>query len=102
MVIELSIPQVTSWQQGSVLASLLKTMPILTYVVRLPLDIIMLVISELLPKVQELQTSLNPTNVNGAVVDLIRSTNLAHVLPKPPPLAPRRFIVSRCSISDCT
>ncbi|KAF9818909.1 hypothetical protein IEO21_02447 [Rhodonia placenta] len=71
---------VTSWQQG------------------LPLDIIMLVISELLPKVQELQTSLNPTNVNGAVVDLIRSTNLAHVLPKPPPLAPRRFIWSDASI----
>lgn len=62
---------------------------------RLPLDIIMLVISELLPKIQELQSTLNPANANGAIVDLIKSTNLEHILPKPSPLSPRRFVVSK-------
>ncbi|KAH9934896.1 high-temperature-induced dauer-formation protein-domain-containing protein [Fomitopsis serialis] len=71
---------VTSWQQG------------------LPLDIIMLVVSELLPKIQELQSSLNPANANGAVVDLIKSTNLEHILPKPGPLSARRFVWSDASI----
>ncbi|KZT65447.1 hypothetical protein DAEQUDRAFT_752564 [Daedalea quercina L-15889] len=71
---------VTSWQQG------------------LPLDIIMLVISELLPKIQELQSSLNPANANGAVVDLIKSTNLEHILPKPSPTSARRFVWSDASI----
>ncbi|KAI0736870.1 high-temperature-induced dauer-formation protein-domain-containing protein [Fomitopsis betulina] len=71
---------VTSWQQG------------------LPLDIIMLVISELLPKIQELQSTLNPANANGAIVDLIKSTNLEHILPKPSPLSPRRFVWSDASI----
>lgn len=61
--------------------------------VSLPLDTIMLVISELLPKMQELQASINPANANAAVVDLIRSANLEHVLPKPPALSPRRFMV---------
>ena len=54
----------------------------------------MLVISELLPKIQELQSTLNPANANGAVVDLIKSTNLEHILPKPGPLSSRRFVVS--------
>lgn len=58
----------------------------------------MLVISELLPKIQELQSTLNPANANGAVVDLIKSTNLEHILPKPGPLSSRRFVVS---ISVC-
>ncbi|KAH9842911.1 high-temperature-induced dauer-formation protein-domain-containing protein [Rhodofomes roseus] len=71
---------VTSWQQG------------------LPLDVIMLVISELLPKIQELQNSLNPANANGAVVDLIKSTNLQHILPKPGPVSARRFVWSDASI----
>ncbi|KAH9951382.1 high-temperature-induced dauer-formation protein-domain-containing protein [Amylocystis lapponica] len=71
---------VTSWQQG------------------LPLDPIMLVISELLPKVHESQTSFNPTNVNAAVTDIIRSATLEHFLPKPPTLIPRRFMWSDASI----
>ena len=54
----------------------------------------MLVISELLPRVQESQASFNPTNVNAAVLDIIRSATLENFLPKPPPLAPRRFMVS--------
>ncbi|GBE82466.1 hypothetical protein SCP_0408500 [Sparassis crispa] len=71
---------VTSWQQG------------------LPLDPILLMISELLPKVQELQASFNPTNVNAAIIDLIRSTSLQDALPKPSPLTPRRFMWSDASI----
>ena len=61
---------------------------------RLPLDIPMLVISELLPKVQNLQASLNATTANSAIIDMLRSANLEHVLPKAPPLTPRKFQVS--------
>ena len=60
---------------------------------RLPLDAVMLVISELLPKVQNLQASLNATTANSAIIDMLRSVNLSHVLPKPGPIAPRRFMV---------
>ena len=61
---------------------------------RLPLDTIMLVISELLAKMQNLQSSLSAANANSAIMDLLRSANLDQVLPKPPPLSPRRFMVS--------
>ncbi|TFK90942.1 hypothetical protein K466DRAFT_542519, partial [Polyporus arcularius HHB13444] len=71
---------VSSWHQG------------------LPLDIPMLVISELLPKVQNLQASLNATTANSAIIDLVRSANLDHVLPKAPPLSPRKFQWSDASI----
>ncbi|OBZ75142.1 hypothetical protein A0H81_04548 [Grifola frondosa] len=71
---------VTSWQQG------------------LPLDPIMLAISELLPKVQGLQASLNTPSANTAIIDLLRSASLEQTLPKPPPLAPRRFMWSDASI----
>ncbi|EMD38619.1 hypothetical protein CERSUDRAFT_113798 [Gelatoporia subvermispora B] len=70
---------VTSWQQG------------------LPLDTIMLVISELLAKVQELQAS-KTSNANTAIIDFIRSANLQNVLPRPPSVAPRRFQWSDASI----
>ncbi|KAI0747903.1 high-temperature-induced dauer-formation protein-domain-containing protein [Daedaleopsis nitida] len=71
---------VSSWHQG------------------LPLDAVMLVISELLPKVQSLQASLNATTANSAIIDMLRSVNLDHVLPKAGPIAPRRFIWSDASI----
>ncbi|KAI0362682.1 hypothetical protein OH77DRAFT_1500300 [Trametes cingulata] len=71
---------VASWQQG------------------LPLDTIMLVISELLPKVQNLQSSFSGTNASTAITDMLRSANLDQVLPKPPPLSPRRFQWSDASI----
>ena len=54
----------------------------------------MLVISELLPKVQKSQASLSATTANSAIIDMLRSANLDHVLPKPGPLTPRRFLVS--------
>ncbi|KAI0807242.1 high-temperature-induced dauer-formation protein-domain-containing protein [Fomes fomentarius] len=71
---------VSSWHQG------------------LPLDNVMLVISELLTKVQNLQASLNATTANSAIIDMLRSVNIDHVLPKPGPLAPRRFMWSDASI----
>ncbi|CDO70695.1 hypothetical protein BN946_scf184798.g10 [Trametes cinnabarina] len=71
---------VASWQQG------------------LPLDTIMLVISELLPKVQSLQSSLSGASASNAIIDLLRTANLDQVLPKPPPLSPRRFMWSDASI----
>ena len=52
----------------------------------------MLVISELLPQVQELQGS-RKANSTSAVLELLSSVNLKNVLPEVPPLTPRRFLV---------
>ncbi|PSR88906.1 hypothetical protein PHLCEN_2v5055 [Hermanssonia centrifuga] len=65
---------------------------------RLPLDAIMIVGSELFPRIQELQSSLSGPTANTAIVDLLRSASLEHHLPKPPPLNPRRFAWSDASI----
>ncbi|KAF8631409.1 hypothetical protein AX17_005087 [Amanita inopinata Kibby_2008] len=70
---------VSSWQQG------------------LPLDIVMLVISELLPKVQELQAS-RKADSTAAILDLLSTINLKHILPQAPPLSPRCFMWSDASI----
>ena len=60
----------------------------------------MLLISELLPKVQELQNSYKANSVS-AVVDFLGSVTLENVLPPKPPLTPRRFLVgSNLMISD--
>lgn len=61
---------------------------------RLPLDPVMLVISELIPKVHDLQASLNKANTTPAIVDFLASADLSHVLPHPPAITPRRFVVS--------
>ncbi|TCD66472.1 hypothetical protein EIP91_001352 [Steccherinum ochraceum] len=71
---------VTSWQQG------------------LPLDPVLLMCSELLPKVSELQASLGPASASSAISDLLRSASLKDHLPPPPPLNPRRFTWSDASI----
>lgn len=54
----------------------------------------MLVISELLPKVHDLQASLNKANTTPAIIDFLASANLSHVLPHPPSITPRPFVVS--------
>ncbi len=54
----------------------------------------MLVISELLPKVQELQASRQKANSTSAVLDFLGSVTLKDVLPPVPPLTPRKFLVS--------
>jgi hypothetical protein len=53
----------------------------------------MLVISELMPKLQEIQVS-HKSNSTGAILDYLAHVSLKHILPTPPPLNPRRFIVS--------
>ncbi|KAI0050002.1 hypothetical protein FA95DRAFT_1537035 [Auriscalpium vulgare] len=70
---------VTSWQQG------------------LPLDIVLLATSELMPKVQDLQTA-HKSNTTNAIVDYLSHASLTSVLPPPPPLNPRRFIWSEPAI----
>ncbi|KIK59645.1 hypothetical protein GYMLUDRAFT_44080 [Collybiopsis luxurians FD-317 M1] len=70
---------VASWQQG------------------LPLDTVMLMISELLPKVQEMQGS-QKANSASTILDFLGSVTLADVLPQPPPLSPRRFVWSDASV----
>jgi len=66
--------QVTSWQQG------------------LPLDTIMLSISELRPKVLDIQARRGRSDI-GPVLDFLRVVTLGHILPETPPLTPRRFQV---------
>ncbi|KAG8763476.1 hypothetical protein FRC11_003165 [Ceratobasidium sp. 423] len=64
---------ISSWQRG------------------LPLDVVQIAIAELSPKVHELQASGNRASSTAAILDLLRSANLSHVLPTPDPLAPRKF-----------
>ncbi|QRW05595.1 hypothetical protein RhiLY_04594 [Ceratobasidium sp. AG-Ba] len=64
---------VTSWQRG------------------LPLDVVQITIAELSPKIQELQANGSRASSTAAILDLLRSANLSHVLPPVGPLAPRRF-----------
>ncbi|KAF8841173.1 hypothetical protein BDN67DRAFT_928885 [Paxillus ammoniavirescens] len=71
---------VTSWQQG------------------LPLDTVMLVISELLPKIQNLQAGRQKANTAGAIIDFLQSVTLVDVLPPAPPLYSRKFLWSDASI----
>ncbi|KAJ7098145.1 high-temperature-induced dauer-formation protein-domain-containing protein [Mycena belliarum] len=71
---------VTSWQQG------------------LPLDMVMLLVSELLPKVQEMQASRHRTTSTSAIVEFLGTVNLQHVLPPAPGLTPRRFMWSDSSV----
>ncbi|EJD53359.1 hypothetical protein AURDEDRAFT_111005 [Auricularia subglabra TFB-10046 SS5] len=70
---------VTSWQQG------------------LPLDPIMLAISELLPKVHSIQAKHSRANI-GPVLDFLRAVTLADILPPPPEVTPRRFQWSDASL----
>ena len=65
-----------------------------TFVVRLPLDPIMLMISELLPKVQEIQSSSNKANTTPAIIDFLRSASIQNALPETPSPPTRRFMVS--------
>ena len=88
---------VTSWQQGCVPPSSNSCFSVRSPDERkfsLPLDPVMLAISELLPKVHDLQTSLNKANTTPAIIDFLASANLSHVLPHPSSIAPRRFVVS--------
>ena len=86
---------VTSWQQGCVLQVQTIFFLLLRQIAsRLPLDPVMLVISELIPKVHDLQASLNKANTTPAIVDFLASADLSHVLPHPPAITPRRFVVS--------
>nr|GAT61257.1 predicted protein [Mycena chlorophos] len=71
---------VTSWQQG------------------LPLDAVMLLISELLPKVQEMQASRHRATSTSAIVEYLGTVSLQEVLPPTPPILPRRFAWSDASI----
>jgi hypothetical protein len=59
---------------------------------RLPLDTVLLLISELLPKIQEIQAS-QKTNSTSRILDYLGSADLKDVLPKLGPPSPRRFMV---------
>lgn len=68
----------------------------LTSLSSLPLDVIMIVTSELYPKIQGLKSSLSGPTANTAIVDLLRNAALQEHLPKLGSLNPRRFAVSLC------
>lgn len=67
---------------------------------RLPLDIVQLTIAELAPKVHELQANGSRASSTAAILDLLRSANLSHVLPPLGPLAPRKFQVSPSKLTN--
>jgi hypothetical protein len=67
---------------------------VLIFCHRLPLDCVMLVISELLPKVQELQAKRQKPSSTSSIMDFLSRITLKHVLPPTPPLTPRKFLVS--------
>ncbi|KAK1222795.1 hypothetical protein PQX77_014363, partial [Marasmius sp. AFHP31] len=71
---------VSSWQQG------------------LPLDTVMLLISELLPKIEDMQAGRHKTNAVATIHDFLSSVTLKDVLPPAPPLVPRKFVWSDASI----
>ncbi|KAL0947175.1 hypothetical protein HGRIS_013299 [Hohenbuehelia grisea] len=71
---------VTSWQQG------------------LPMDCVMLVIAELLPKIQEMQASRPKAISTAKIIDFLGNVTLQHVLPPVQPLTPRPFMWSDTSI----
>lgn len=64
---------------------------------RLPLDPVLLAISELLPKVQELQPATTP-GPSRNVINYLRSATLVDVLPPHPAHNPRHFHVSSLNI----
>jgi len=64
---------VASWQQG------------------LPLDTVLLLIAEVLPKVHEIQSSAKPSNTTSSIIEYLKLVDLRNVLPPPSPVVPRRF-----------
>ncbi|KAJ8481660.1 hypothetical protein ONZ45_g15231 [Pleurotus djamor] len=68
---------VTSWQQG------------------LPLDCIMLLITELLPKIQNIQATHHRATSVSAIIDFLGNVNLKEVLPPAPLVASRKFAVRK-------
>mgnify|MGYP002718835878 CR=1 FL=1 len=62
----------------------------------LPLDPVLVAISELLPRIQDSQSRTAP-NPSSKVLNLIKSASLTDVLPPTPPIVPRRFQWSNAS-----
>ncbi|KAG8817632.1 hypothetical protein FRC17_011140, partial [Serendipita sp. 399] len=71
---------VTSWQRG------------------LPIDPILLTITELLPKVQQIQSSMNRPSSSPAVLDFLRVVDLKRTLPQPPLVQLRPFLWTESSL----
>lgn len=61
---------------------------------RLPLDPVLVAISELLPKIQDSQSQSASIGPSSKVLRLLKELELNEVLPPAPPIAPRRFQVS--------
>src|ERR1700722_8856077 len=80
-----------------VISTYSRTVSITNLHLRLPLDTIMLLITELLPKIQDLQLARHRPGPAPAVMDLLRTVTLKHILPPAPPLTPRRF--QACSLA---
>lgn len=63
-------------------------------IIRLPLDTVLLMISELLPKVHNIQSTTNKASVTVAILDFLRSVSLQDVFPQSQSPPCRRFMVS--------
>lgn len=81
---------VSSWQKGYV-ASLFPPPANHTTLNSLPLDPVLVAISELLPKIQETQPLVGAPSEK--VFNILKDVELGDVLPPAPPVMPRRFQV---------
>jgi hypothetical protein len=64
----------------------------------LPLDPVLVAISELLPKIQDSQSRTGAPS--SKVLNLIKGASLVDVLPPTPPVVPRRFQVGALIAQD--
>lgn len=67
--------------------------------IRLPLDTILIIISDLLPRVQELQNSRKVNSAN-AIREFLSNISVRDSLPPPSPIVARQFIVSATLLSS--
>ena len=82
----LRLAQVTSWQQGCAVFQLIKIFSTDDFR-RLPLDTVMIFISDVIQKVEDMQRH------TSAVIQFLSNINLNHVLPSKAPTTARKFIV---------
>jgi len=87
----LTYPQVTSWQQGYI-SSLKYSLPMCKCCFfRLPLDTVMIFISDVIQKVEDMQR--HRTVPSAEVIKFLSGVNLDHIIPSKPPISARRFTV---------
>ena len=66
------------------------------------MDPVLLMITELLPRVTEMQKTVPKSKLTGAIIDYLRAVDFRKVLPSQPETHARRFKVRLCIIAQRT